>query len=76
MKDLHEIAARARSAFYQISVSSSEQRNSVLTALARHLTENRERIFTANQADHEAAVAENLSSPLLLCIKALRHLVS
>ena len=65
MKDLHEIAARARSAFYQISVSSSEQRNSVLTALARLLTENRERIFTANQADHEAAVAENLSSPLL-----------
>ena len=65
MKDLHEIAARARSAFYQISVSSSEQRNGVLTALARLLTENRERIFLANQADHEAALAENLSSPLL-----------
>ena len=65
MKDLHKIAARARSAFYQISVSTSEQRNSVLSSLARLLTENRERIFSANQADHDAAVAENLSSPLL-----------
>ena len=65
MKDLHEIAAHARSAFYQISFSSAEQRNKVLTVLGRLLLNNKERIFAANQADTEAAVNENLSSPLL-----------
>ena len=65
MKDLHVIAANARNAFYQISVSSSEQRNAVLSSLARLLKENSEQIFKANKADYEAAVIENLSSPLL-----------
>ena len=35
MKDLHEIAANARKAFYQISVSTADQRNKVLLSLAR-----------------------------------------
>ena len=65
MKDLHVISANARNAFYQISVSSAEQRNAVLSVLARLLMENSEKIFRANKADYEAAVAENLPSPLL-----------
>ena len=65
MKDLHEIASRARSAFYSISVSASETRNAVLFSLARLLDENRESVFTANQADIDSARAENLASPLL-----------
>ncbi len=65
MRDLHDIAARARNAFYQISVSSIEQRNGVLSALARLLTENKQLIYAANHADLNAAEAENLASPLL-----------
>ena len=65
LKDLHEIAANARNGFYQISVSESGKRNAVLKTLARLLTENKENIFAANQADRDAAVKENLSSPLL-----------
>lgn len=65
MKDLHEIAANARSAFYQISVSSADQRNTVLSALARLLTQNKDSIFAANQADLDAAAAEDLAAPLL-----------
>ena len=64
MKDLHEIAASARSAFYQISVSTAEQRNAVLSALARLLTQNKDSIFAANQADLDAAAAEDLAAPL------------
>lgn len=65
LKDLHEIAANARNAFYQISVSASDKRNAVLKSLARLLEENKESIFAANQADRRAATDENLSSPLL-----------
>ena len=65
MKDLHEIASRARSAFYGISVSPLDTRNRVLLTLAQLLDENREKIFTANNADINAATAENLSAPLL-----------
>ena len=65
LKDLHEIAASARNGFYQISVSESDKRNAVLKSLARLLTENKDSIFAANQADRDAAEAENLSSPLL-----------
>ena len=65
MKDLHEIASRARSAFYGISVSSVEKRNAALTALARLLREHKEEIFAANRADLDAAEAEKLAAPLL-----------
>ena len=65
MKDLHEIASRARSAFYRISVSAPETRNAVLLSLARLLDENRESVFSANQADIDSARAENLAAPLL-----------
>ena len=65
LKDLHEIAANARNAFYQISVSASDKRNAVLESLARLLEENKENIFAANEADRRAAADEKLSSPLL-----------
>ena len=58
MKDLHEIAGRARNAFYAVSVASHEQRNRALLSLAELLTEQRERIFSANRADLDAAGAE------------------
>lgn len=65
MKDLHEMASRAREAFYTLSVSSGDKRNEALLALARVLDENREKIFTANRADLDEASAENLAAPLL-----------
>ena len=65
MKDLHEIASRARRAYYSISVSSDEKRNACLKKLAELLTENKTGIFTANRADVESAEAENLAAPLL-----------
>lgn len=65
MMDLHEIAANARKAFYQISVSSTDQRNKVLLSLARLLKENKDDIYIANKEDQDTAAAENLSAPLL-----------
>lgn len=65
MKDLHEIAANARKAFYQISVSNADQRNKVLLSLARLLKENKEAVFIANREDLDAAAAEDLAAPLL-----------
>ena len=65
MKDLHDIASRARNSFYRISVSSSEQRNEVLHLLARLLDENRDRIFDANRNDIAEAEKSSLAAPLL-----------
>ena len=65
MKDLHDIASRARKAFYSISVSSSDQRNAVLTSLVRILDENREKVFAANRIDIAEAEESGLASPLL-----------
>ena len=65
MKDLHEIAANARKAFYQISVSTADQRNKVLLSLARLLKENKEAVFIANREDLDAAAAEDLAASLL-----------
>lgn len=69
MKDLHEIAFRARSAFYSVSVSSDEIRNRTLSSLAALLEADKDRIFAANREDLDAAAAENLSSPLLHRLK-------
>ena len=65
MKDLHEIASRARNAFYGISVSDSVKRNTALYALARLLAEKKETIFSANREDIADAESGNLSLPLL-----------
>lgn len=65
MKDLHDIASRARSAFYRISVSSSEKRNQVLTGLAALLSARKQEIYSANRTDLDTAAAENLAAPLL-----------
>ena len=65
MKDLHEMASRARDAFYTVSVSTDEKRNEALTALARVLEEEKETVFEANRADLEEAAASDLAAPLL-----------
>ena len=65
MKDLHDIASRARNAFYKVSVSSLDQRNHVLVSLANLLVSNKEKIFAANEADMSSAREENLSQPLM-----------
>ena len=65
MKDLHEIASRARDSYYIVSVSSSEKRNNTLSILAELLYQNREKIFSANRDDLEAAAEAHLAAPLL-----------
>lgn len=65
MKDLHELASRARRAFYEVSVSPVEQRNRALLAIARLLAAEQEEIFEANRSDLAASAAENLAAPLL-----------
>lgn len=65
MKDLHEIAARSRQSFYQISVSGIGIRNQALLRLADLLIEEKEAVFEANRADLAAAERERLASPLL-----------
>ena len=65
MKDLHDMASRARGAFYAVSVASPEIRNQTLSVLADLLYERRERIFEANTADVDEASAQDLAAPLL-----------
>ena len=65
MKDLHEIASRSKSAFYQVSISSSEKRNAALITLARLLEQHKDNIFAANRDDLKAAEIESLAAPLL-----------
>ena len=65
MKDLHEMASRARNAFYTVSVSSHNKRNEALTALASVLEKKKQAIFDANRADLEDAAASDLAAPLL-----------
>ena len=65
MRDLHEIAGKARQAFYDISSSSLELRNQVLHQLAAKLDKNREIIFDANKKDLSEAEKDHLSMPML-----------
>ena len=65
MKDLHQMASRARNAFYAICESSSEQRNQILCTLAVLLNTYSAEIFEANTADLAEAEKEKLSAPLL-----------
>ena len=65
MKDLHEIASRARNAYYTVSVSSGSIRNACLEKLALLLSANKEIIFSANRADIDLAASDHLAAPLL-----------
>ena len=69
MNDLHEMSARAREAFYDLSTASVEKRNSVLTQMSEGLKKNRDKIFSENRKDLEQAEAEGLSLPLLHRLK-------
>lgn len=65
MKDLHEMAVRARQAFYRLSVSPVESRNRVLAGLADLLEREKESVFEANRSDLQSAEKEQLAPPLL-----------
>ena len=65
LRNLHDISASAREAFYQISVASFEKRNSVLIRLSELLKENSRAVFEANLEDLRSARQEGLPDPLL-----------
>ena len=67
--NLSEMAKNARQAFYELSVSSFEKRNEVLLRIAETLEQDREAVFSANQADLSAAEAEGLAAPLMHRLK-------
>ena len=67
--NLSEMAKNARQAFYELSVSSFEKRNEVLLRIAETLEQDRETVFSANQADLSAAEAEGLAAPLMHRLK-------
>ncbi len=69
MKDLHEISARAREAYYQLSVSDTETRNRVMLQLVSVLQKEFPRIKAANEEDISCARSEGLAQPLLHRLK-------
>ena len=69
MNDLHEISSRARSSFYQLSVSPARVRNEALLHMAVLLKERAGEIFAANSVDLKQAENENLALPLLHRLK-------
>ena len=65
MKDLHELSLRSRDAFFDLSVSSPEQRNQAIRRLSCILRERFPAIRNENILDYKAAEKENLPSPML-----------
>lgn len=63
--NLPEIAQKARSAFYDLSVASTEKRNQALLKMAEQLERDRETVFSANEADVKEAKDSGLAAPLL-----------
>ncbi len=61
---LQETAQKTRLAARQLAVSSTQERNQALEAIAQSLAENSSTILAANQADCQVAEAEGLSKPL------------
>ena len=69
MSDLHEMAGKARQAFYVLSTSSLEKRNEALARMAEELEAGAQEIFRANEEDLREAEAEQLAAPLLKRLK-------
>ena len=63
--NLPEMAQKARSAFYDLSVASTEKRNQALLNMAEQLERDRETVFSANEADVKEAKDSGLAAPLL-----------
>ena len=63
--NLPEMAQKARSAFYDLSVASTEKRNQALLKMAEQLERDRETVFSANEADVKEAKDSGLAAPLL-----------
>lgn len=62
--DLLPIAKRTRAAAQQLAPLSTADKNRAIAAIADALVAHRDTILSANQADCEAAVAEDLAKPL------------
>ena len=69
MSDLHEMAGKARQAFYVLSTSSLEKRNEALARMAEELEAGAQESFRANEEDLREAEAEQLATPLLKRLK-------
>ena len=69
MNDLHEMSARARASFSDLSVAPVEERNKALLRISELLQQDADQIFSANREDLLAAEKEGLSSPLLHRLK-------
>ena len=63
--DLAHIAAAAKTATFEMSTATTEQKNNVLKSLIRHLKESREHILQVNAKEIAQAKAQGLSEPLL-----------
>lgn len=66
---VEELAWQVYEASLQLAACSSELKNQALAEIARSLTERKEEILTANQADLRRSEQENLAAPLLKRLK-------
>ena len=65
MSEVLELAIRAREAAGQLAITSTEQRNTALLAMADALVERQDEIVAANEADMAAARAKGTAEGLL-----------
>lgn len=63
--ELHQQAQDARTAAYQLAITSTADKNKALLAMAKALVENEQAILTANQTDIDAARANGLAEPMI-----------
>ena len=69
MNHLHEISARSKDAFFELSVADASLRNAALINMADVLNSRAEQIFSANRQDIDDAEKNALSAPLLQRLK-------
>ena len=69
MNDLHEMSARARASFTDLSVAPADERNRALLRISELLQAEAGRIFSANLEDLDSAGREGLAAPLLHRLK-------
>lgn len=67
--DIRETAKTAKKASIQLAAISNETKNNALEKIANALSENKDRIITANKKDLEQAENDNLAAPLLKRLK-------
>ena len=65
MNDLHQMALLSRQAAWTLAAADISLRNDALLCMAKVLTDRKEEIFSANDADYSQAQADGLPAPLL-----------